>query len=634
VLLFHLGAAGVPGGFVGVDVFFVISGYLMTRIIVGESAAGSFSLANFYARRFRRILPALLATVMVTLALGYEMLMPGEYAAAGKSAVASAASLSNVFFYFNTGYFDGAAELMPLLHTWSLGVEEQFYLIWPVLLMAAWRLSGRSHRMLMIVIAGCALLSFGCSVAWLAVDAKAAFYMLPSRLWELAAGGLIVFLPASRFSDFAALPGLALIIGAALWLTKMSPFPGANALAPVVGAAMVIAGSRASLPARTLAWPPMVLLGRISYSLYLWHWPIIVFWKEYNNAVPDMIESAGLAALSIAVAWLSWRFIEQPFRHKSRRSGRTLSYGLAVASLAALAGYAVAADQGLPERMPAALAHLGDPAAMWSYACPDFAPSINIGCAVGVPWGSARARGLLWGDSHAAHLVPFLDAAGKASGRAIAYLPGCTPPLGRRIKSTYDTLLQEPARCTADRARGMNLIRQFPEIEFVIIASRIPAFLDKLEIDGDARPASVAHGLDMVRAELQSTIDEIRSMGRQVLLISGVPEFDRDPEPCATIEDTPLWRDGRGHACAASTQATLSPNNANQEAISAVYDELARSNDGVFSLSLSKHMCPNGDCVKDLDGEFLYRDSVHLRRDLPPEINAKLSATGQRSRRR
>ncbi len=631
VLLFHLDPRLLSGGFVGVDVFFVISGYLMTRVIVDESRAGTFSIAGFYARRCRRILPALLVMLSLTVAANYVMLAPDEYRALGNSAIAAALSLGNLFFYRNTDYFDGAAGLMPLLHTWSLGVEEQFYLIWPALLMAAWWLFRRSRGSMAIAVTACTVIGFAVSVWAVGVNQKAAFYMLHARLWEFAAGGLVVFWrwPA-RFRQIPSLLGLSLIAASALTLARPSalapsPFPGINALAPVIGAMLIIAAAPSSFANQLLAVAPMRFIGKISYSLYLWHWPIITFWEKYNNTQPDLIEGSVIVVTSLVVASLSWKFVEQPFRRKSVRPVSDIFFGLSAALLVALGGYGIVANQGFPSRMPASLARLSDRTAMWfNFRCPYSATAIGINCAVGSPWDTAQARGLIWGDSHASHLLPYLDVAGRQTNRAIAILNGCTPPLGGRVKSVADMELQRAEVCAADRAAGMNLIRRSPEIEFVIFASRWPGFLDMLQTDNDPEPRSVTHGLDLIREEMQAAIDEIRAMGKQILLVDGIPVFDFDPIPCASSNGTPLWRNAK-RVCANPVTSLPLSSAANQFALSKVYDELASKNEGVFSISLSRAMCASGICLTYLDGEFLFRDPHHLRRDLSPELTAKLS---------
>jgi peptidoglycan/LPS O-acetylase OafA/YrhL len=319
VVVFHL-ALGLPGGFVGVDVFFVISGFLMTGIISDEYIRrGTLSFGEFYSRRIRRIFPALLAMILLTTALGYFLLLPGDYKEFAQSGLYAALSLGNVFFFFSTGYFDIPSESKGLLHTWSLGVEEQFYLIWPPIMFALLAVAkGRRASMawLLLCIVGAGFLA---SVYGVLANPKAAFYLLHARLWELAAGGLLVFVPRLRsrgLNELLPAAGLALILWSVFFLSPAGLFPGWNALPAVAGAALIInPASASSSVARVLALQPLPFLGRISYSLYLWHWPLIVFWRQYRSGAALTIAEAGiLAGASVLVAFASWKWVEQPFR--------------------------------------------------------------------------------------------------------------------------------------------------------------------------------------------------------------------------------------------------------------------------------------------------------------------------------
>lgn len=624
VLAFHLDLPIFSGGFVGVDAFFVISGFLMTGIIVNEASAGQFSFAGFYARRCRRILPALLFMLAVTLAFGWKLLSPGDYKAMGESAVAAALSWSNLFFYWNTGYFDGPALMMPLRHTWSLGVEEQFYFVWPGLLMLAWLLSRRSLRALAAVVITLTIVDFAVSVWTVKSDPKAAFYLLHPRLWELSAGGVLVFITMPRWLQQIATPlGLALIAASALLLTTAAPFPGFNALPSVAGAMLVIGADPKYLANRLLGIAPLRLIGRMSYSIYLWHWPIIVFYKTYNNSELGAAACIAIAIASIVVGGLSWKFVEEPFRRRRTAPARVIPASLAAAALVAVMGWSIAVSDGVPSRDPD-VGNLGDRMAMWNYDCRNFALSINLRCAVGADWNTAPSRGIVWGNSHALHLLPYLDAAGKKTNRSIALFFGCSPPLGGRVHETsIPSPWSEPNRCETDRAKGLRMIRENPEIEFVIFASLWSAVLDKLQVANE--PTSVAHGHDLLREEMQAVIEEITALGRQVVLVSDIPSFEVEGLPCATATATRLWRNIRT-VCKTSVNSIPREKVSIQAGTTKVFDQLAAANRGVFSLSLSEALCKAGDCLSYLDGQFMYRDRLHLRRDFPPALNAKLAS--------
>jgi len=327
VVLFHAQIPGFSGGFVGVDLFFVISGFLITSILVAELQAGDFSLVRFYERRARRILPALLAMLLVCVLAGYFFLRPDQYLSLGKSVLATLVFSSNVWFWQSTDYFSEPAELNPLLHTWSLAVEEQYYLAFPLLLIALvrWRQS------LFPYFVSIALLSFLTAELLAARSPSGAFYLAPSRAWELMVGSLlsltsvkqtVKLLPewgASALATFA----LLLIVGSIVLLDEKTPFPGLFALPVVVGGGLLIyTGAEKTWVARMLSTRGMVFVGLISYSLYLWHQPVLVFSRiaDPARALPVWL----WVLLAVVFGWLSWRYVERPFRDKSRFNGRRI----------------------------------------------------------------------------------------------------------------------------------------------------------------------------------------------------------------------------------------------------------------------------------------------------------------------
>lgn len=342
VVAFHLGVPGIRGGFIGVDIFFVISGYLITAIITREIASGTFSLANFYVRRIRRILPALLLVLGVATGFAVLLLFPGELLDYAKSLVAALFFVSNLYFLSKAQYFGGAADSMPLLHTWSLAIEEQFYLFFPLGLMLVARLPWLWAR-LRFVIAAVALASFAVSVLLVAVHQEQGFYLLVSRAWELCAGALLAtgFVPMLRhrlLAELLGLAGLAVIIAAVLLYHKGIHFPGLLAVPPVVAAVAVIhTGSRpGTIAGRLLGGRALVLIGKLSYSLYLWHWPLIVFWHLGMGRQPDVPAMAGIFLTSLALSYLSWRFVETPFRRSTSPLARHPWAGAGLAALLVL----------------------------------------------------------------------------------------------------------------------------------------------------------------------------------------------------------------------------------------------------------------------------------------------------------
>ena len=323
VLLYHAGVPGFPGGFVGVDIFFVISGYLICGMIDGDLREGSFSLSNFYKRRMLRILPALFVMFLVTSALAYLYCLPVELEDYSKSLASAVGSVSNVYFAATAGYFDAPAETKPLLHTWSLGVEEQFYLVVPLLMLLAYRFAPKRAR---LFFAAAAAFSFAAAFAVSYRNTTFVFYLTPFRAWELALGALlsIKFIPApvtERHKNACGAVGMLLLCGAIFLGSSSAPLLLMTSLASI-GATLVIASSEGevSTVGRLLSMRPVVFVGLISYSLYLWHWPLIVFQRTDGllAAPSGAMTKLTLIAGSIAIAWLSWKFVELPFRLKAK----------------------------------------------------------------------------------------------------------------------------------------------------------------------------------------------------------------------------------------------------------------------------------------------------------------------------
>lgn len=321
VVLTHFGFSALPGGFVGVDIFFVISGFLITRIVLRDLENGTFSIADFYARRARRILPALLACLIATLAAGMVILYPQGLVDLAKSAFASALFAANVYFYATADYFAPAAGDIPLLHLWSLGVEEQFYLLFPAFLIAARRFFWRH---LFIAFLALAIASIAAANVVLNFDPPQVFYLLPYRVGEFLIGAMLArwrpsFSMSPVSAEVLATAGVVTLVASMVFLTSATPFPGVAALPPCLGTAFIImAGERSNgFWIRVLASRPFVFIGGISYSLYLVHWPVVVFGHDlFPQTDPGTFLAVGIA-LSIALASFSFAFIEQPFRRQT-----------------------------------------------------------------------------------------------------------------------------------------------------------------------------------------------------------------------------------------------------------------------------------------------------------------------------
>ena len=352
----------MPGGFVGVDVFFVISGYLITGLIAADLDAGQFSFAEFYARRFRRLVPSLVLVLLVSWVLGWFVLLPEELAYLGKHIVAGATFTANLLLAREAvDYFDLTAELKPLLHLWSLGVEEQFYLIWPALLVICVRYRVRIPIVIGMLLAGSLLLNLTYGLS----HSKIAFYLLPTRFWELLLGASLVFVErgppklrtwSAAFPDAKAYTGVALIVACAFLINQNMTYPGWLALFPTVGALLLIsAGAQARLNRTWFSARPVVLVGLISYPLYLWHWPLLTYARLLGTGREIR---AAVVVLSIALAWATYRFLERPVR--SFRIGRHVRYrailaACGVLTLNAALGWVTVENNGFVDRLPPAV---------------------------------------------------------------------------------------------------------------------------------------------------------------------------------------------------------------------------------------------------------------------------------------
>ena len=433
VILFHLGTSWLPGGFVGVDVFFVISGYLIGQGILNQLALGTFSLADFYERRFRRILPAFFLMLLLASIIAGYFLLPKRLMSYGTGLAATALSISNFYFLQRTNYFFGA-ENQVLLHTWSLAVEEQFYLLFPLFAMVLHR---RSRLLLGPALLGASAAFFILSVWMLPRWPAASFFMLAPRAWELLLGALVArYEPLHNKPRIAAEAGgaigLLLILVSMAVLTHDMPFPGVRALAPCVGAALVIAAGTGS-PTRTsalLSLRPFAWVGLISYSLYLFHWPVIVFVHEVLFRKPDDIAvSAGILGVTVVLAWTSWRYVEGPMRRRPA-SRRTvfLAAGLAVAGMVGLAAV-FRLSGGFPWRFSvqtnriASYVDLGEKH-FGSPKCGDAHPGWMGAC---LNIEADRPNVLVLGDSYSAHLWYGLNASFPAINFQQAAQSSCPP---------------------------------------------------------------------------------------------------------------------------------------------------------------------------------------------------------------
>ena len=620
VVIYHADHRWLPGGFTGVDVFFVISGYLITRLIAADLERGQFSLATFYERRARRILPALLAVLAAATAAALAWLLPEELARFGESLLATLLFGSNVYFWRVSDYFATPPDSTPLLHTWSLAVEEQFYLVFPLVLLAMARCRAPLRAALLwAALAGSLLLA-----EWGAHHKPTpAFYLGPTRAWELLCGAVLALrmVPPIRsraVAELAAAAGLAAIGAGFVILSEQSRFPGIAALLPCVGAALAIHAGEGhrTLVSRLLGWRPLVFVGLISYSLYLWHWVVLVFARHLALRELTVPELGGLIALSFLLAALSWRFIEQPFRRARRPPAGAqgapvplvgtrvlLASTAATALLLAAGGAAFVASAGLPGRLsPPALAFAQAQQDTWAQRDACEGRICDLGTA-----DPERPAVLLWGDSHAAALAPALQELAAAGDRRaiVAFKHSCPPLL------SYRSFEERATDCAPFAQAVLERIGDGQGVEHVILHARWPWYVEgtrneqptatpiRLTPDGfdpDANARTVA-------ALLAQTVAALRERGIEVTVVTSIPEVGVDaPEllvrsvqrakPLPHVEAADFEsRTARAHSAIAAAAAA-----APALRVIHVYPEL----------------CREGRCAIARDGRALYHDDDHL----------------------
>ncbi len=441
IFLFHIDPSWVPGGYVGVDIFFVISGFLIGGIVHGQLSAGNFSIAHFYERRFQRIIPALFAMLLVVAGVGYLYLFPQIYEDFAKSSISAALSVSNIYFWQTTKYFGLDGHSKPLLHTWSLGVEEQFYIVFPLMLWALFKLCPKRIPLIVAIVA---LLSFLLSAVGAYSSPNGTFYLLPTRAWELLLGYLLVLMPKDVLRDGPARMGLALlgalgILFAFIFYDSETPFPGLAAVPPCLGAALIIAtGGWGPTPvSRLLALKPFVWVGLISYSLYLWHWPLIVLLRE---AVPidyfTPLQGVGVLVAGLVLGYLSWRFVEQPFRTGGFGRRKIFAGTAAGAALISALCLVVIAGNGLPNRFDPKVARMAGTISYTGHTAfpygTCFVEDFDLAKASRDPClepDANRPNVVIVGDSHAEHLWYGLDARMRDIHFIPATISGCPPRL-------------------------------------------------------------------------------------------------------------------------------------------------------------------------------------------------------------
>jgi len=608
VILFHAGFDGFRGGFIGVDVFFVISGYLITTQILNDRKAGRFTIAGFYERRARRILPALFFVMMACLIPAWLWMLPDQVEAFSQSLIAVSAFVSNIYFRNTSGYFDPLAAERPLLHTWSLGVEEQYYVVFPIVVVLCW---GLGRKRLAWLVAVVAIASFGLSEWWSRHDPVANFYLAPARAWELLLGCLVAFasfdVPLHRRlaqwqDDLLAGLGLTLIVGSVFLCNESMAFPSVYALPATLGTALVIGfASGTTRVARWLSSKWLVGIGLISYSAYLWHQPLFAFARILTlNQVTKHV-MAMLAMLSLPLAFLTWRFVEVPLRRKSFFSRKIVFSASAVLSVAFVtAGTLGNANTPSGDRAYSKRVNCG-----LSCEC-EFATNFTP---IPACITATEPKFVVWGDSYAMHLVPALVASEPAIQLAQATRSVCGPMIdvGPFISaaSLYNRSWAE--ECIKFNRSVISYVETKKSVEIVVLSS---PFVQYLGVEGyslltpqGVKPPSLEFAIERMKA----TIDALRQAGKRVVLVAPLPRADYNMGDCAErlLLGKPVL--GRVDSCRFSREIYRERHS---EVMS--FLEQMEKDDYVKVFRFDDFLCDRERCASTKDGVAIYRDGEHL----------------------
>lgn len=622
VVAFHAAPKAFKGGFVGVDIFFVISGFLIASIILANLTGGTFSFAEFYARRVRRIFPALLTVLLTCAGLAWLVLLPDEFRQLGKHVAGGAGFIANFLLWAETGYFDAAAETKPLLHLWSLGIEEQFYIVFPFVLWLAWR--WRANALWSIAIL--AAISFAWNLTQIRENPAATFFLPLTRFWELLAGAWLAALtlrsgtsssdaqsPLSpTASQFLSMSGLALLLGSILLVRKEAAFPGFLAAIPVTGAALLIfSGPHTWINRHILSSRLLVGCGLISYPLYLWHWPLLSYARIVEGGTPSSGIRLAAVSASVILAWGTYRLIEQPLRFGAHRTRK--AWALAGAMLAVgLGGLVMLRSDGFPSRLSGA--GLADSAAFaWdeslnrTTACQKRIGLLARHYCV-VSDDSSPPGIAIIGDSNANHLYPGMVAASAGRPVLMAGQGGCAPLLGMSTRMSEGEL-----ECQRVIEPALRLAATSSDIKTVVLAMMGAAYATgnrsltggTFEIHPVGQPPS-GNRLSELRRGLRDTLQFLAPAGKSIILVLDTPRLDFSPKSCVDFRPVRLTR--KKDPCAIERASVEKDNASYRQVVAEVLKEFPK----VRAYDPLSDLCDDRYCHAMRDGRVLFRDEVHL----------------------
>lgn len=635
VVLFHAFPDSITGGYVGVDIFFVISGYLISLIILKNFNNNSFSFVDFYVRRIRRIFPTLTTVLVFSLVFGWFALFPDEYSQLGKHVAGSSVFISNFVLLSESGYFDSASISKPLLHLWSLAVEEQFYIVWPLLLVFFRKLINPIFMALALL-----ALTFAANIHFIDQNQSLTFYSPVMRFWEILCGSCLAWcqvnkqaissrfdgkVPAiislfinndgrSAYRHIISICGLSLIAIAMYSYTEALSFPGWYAVAPVVGAVMLIlAGPHAFVNKFILSRRIVIWFGLISYPLYLWHWPLISFSYIMESGYPTYEIQWAIVGLSVLLAWLSYRFIEKNLRGGNYPTRKTIGLILAMVAIGFTGLYIFTSD-GVPSRFEKSAAEVKDDAYIHAFtkktirlcdeAFPDWKNKTDNLCTMQKQSGQNEIA--LIGDSHTNHL--YLGLSELYANRGVAVFPAsCASPFINVASGMNNKAEYEGRRYTYKLInQAYDYVLKDKKITDVVLAHNPGcSYRNAIDITNPSEKDSSK----ILEAGMRRTLDALSNAGKHVTVVIDNPELQFDPKACIV---RPLRLTRAGEKC--SYERAVYDNNAAHKTYKDMVYRVAKDYPNLRVVDLSKTLCDAQKCTLFADGHEIYKDRSHLNK--------------------
>jgi len=637
VIIFHAGVDSLSGGFIGVDIFYVISGYLITTIISTSLQKQEFSFTAFYIRRIKRLLPAALIMVLTTVVVGIVFLTPDKYIELSKSAIFANLFMANVWLSNNLGYFDLSTQISPLVHMWSLSVEEQFYLIFPFILFISYKVKGLvgiKFTILFIFI-----LSFSLSIFLTDKYPNFSFYMLHTRAWELCVGAGLALFPALKSgiklaASFLSFAGIIIIALCLFVITESDVYPGYLAFFPVLGTSLILfsLANNNSVVKSWLTLKPITFIGKISYSAYLWHWPIVVYYRIYNNQSHfNSLEITLLIVASLFIGYLSWKYIEEKFRHQKQTNKKVIFVTSCALALSLCVPYTVYLLKGIPSRISQAELAITDSNLMWNWTCTGkiklFPELPDEFCVIGHPWEGPAEKGVIWGDSHSLHYAQLLHQEALVNNLSLIIAPLRCPPYlnSLYVRENYVKFPHFTKNCTLRNNLTLGWLNENDDVSLIVMAAAWSGHIRQLYSKKSVAHKSLMNN-EQIGAKLSTeAFNQLlpKLTEKEILILGDVPRPNRILNECAAAEMSKLLK----AKCMPSsykylpTVETLKWHKSSDD----VLIKMGNHYKNVKTIIPSNTLCDDVNCLTYINNELIYKDNNHIRRNLTPQTASMLS---------